>query len=106
METDILSGCECPMPSPVTTEEVEVMEEVVEEVELKEEVAPTVDRGSYVLFDRNGKVRTGKVITKGAVNIGLDVVDMKSNTKIDTATKLVPVTVFITEEVLAHLESR
>lgn len=68
---------------------------------VEEEEATPISKGDLVIFTRNGKVRTGRVVSLGSKNIGLSVYDMKSNTKIPANSELVPVTVFVEAEVLA-----
>lgn len=85
-ELNTIEDCACPMPvAPTKTVETKLT------------------KGSYVLFNRNGKVKAGKVISKGGSKIGLDVIDMKSNTKIEASTELVPMTIFVTKEVMDTL---
>ena len=85
--------------------------ETVESVEVAEcttsacgvAVVPTVKKGDYVVFYRGKTVRTAKVVTKGGVKLGLDVLGMESNTSLPASTELVPVTVFMTKEVAEGL---
>jgi hypothetical protein len=63
----------------------------------------TVKKGDYVVFYRGKTVRTAKVVTKGGVKLGLDVLGMESNTTLPASTELVPVTVFMTKEVAEGL---
>ena len=65
----------------------------------------SLSKGQLVVFKRNGKVKVGKVISKGPANIGLAVADMVSNTKIAATTELVPLTIYVTAEVKEELES-
>ena len=87
-----------------TVESVEVAECATGacEVNSKPEV-PTVKKGDYVVFYRGKTVRTAKVVTKGGVKLGLDVLGMDSNTSLPASTELVPVTVFMTKEVAEGL---
>ena len=62
-------------------------------------------KGQLVVFKRNGKVKVGKVITKGPTKIGLAVADMITKTKIAASTELVPLTIYVTAEVKEELES-
>jgi hypothetical protein len=60
-------------------------------------------KGDFVLFNRNKKVRVGKIISKGSKSIGLEVANMSSNTKIPTETPLQLVQVWVTVDVAKEL---
>lgn len=77
----------CPMPESTVESELE-----------------TVAKGDLVIFNLRGKVRSGKVISKGKSNIGIDTIGLKTNTKIPVETELVPVVVFVEKAVLDSLE--
>lgn len=68
-----------------------------------EPVEETVSRGDLVIFNLRGKVRPGKVISKGKVSLGIDTIGLQTNTKIPAATEFVPVVVFVEKAVLDSL---
>lgn len=80
---------DCPMP---TLDEV---------IELEDSLPLT--KGDLILFNLRGKVRSGKVISKGSKFLGIDTIGLQSNTKIAADTELVPMTVFVEKTVLDSL---
>ena len=87
-ENPCASGA-CPMPVP---------EEVVES---------EVNKGDFVIFNLRDKKRSGTVISKGKVHLGIDLTEMISNTKIPAETEFVElkgVKVFV-EKALLNVEA-
>ncbi|MBD2201765.1 hypothetical protein H6G33_10440 [Calothrix sp. FACHB-1219] len=64
----------------------------------------SIKKGDLLLFNRNGTIRTGIVQTKGRSRISINVAQMKTNTQIPVDSELVPVTIYVTKEVLNMLE--
>lgn len=81
----------CPMPA--TFDEVAELED-----------APSLAKGDLVIFNLRGKVRSGKVISKGNKFLGINTIGLQTNTKIPVETEFVPVTVFVEKAVLDSLE--
>jgi len=77
----------CPMPAELEVEET------------------LIAKNDLVIFNLRGNVRSGKVISKGKVHLGIDTIGMKSNTKIPVTTELVPMTVFVEKAILDSLEA-
>jgi hypothetical protein len=77
-----------PMPEPTEVEPVK-----------------TVAKGKLVIFNLRGKVRPGKVISKGKVSLGINTIGLQTNTKIPVETEFVPVIVFVEKAVLDSLEA-
>lgn len=80
----------CPIP---TLDEVAKLED-----------APSLAKGDLVIFNLRGKIRPGKVISKGKVSLGIDTIGLQTNTKVTADTEFVPVTVFVEKAVLNELE--
>jgi hypothetical protein len=85
----------CPLP----TEQ----DEVEEEKEIRETIL--LCKEDLVIFNLRGNVRSGKVISKGKVHLGIDTIGMKSNTKIPATTEFVPMTVFVEKAILDSLKA-
>jgi hypothetical protein len=75
----------------------------LDEVAELEDSQPIV-KGDLVIFNLRGKVRSGRVISKGKAYLGIDTIGLQTNTKIPVETELVPVTVFVEKAVLDSLE--
>lgn len=60
----------------------------------------TLQKKDLVVFTRNNTIRLATVVSKGNKHLGLSVLGMKSNTKIPADTELIPVTVFVSKEIL------
>ena len=83
----------CPIP---TLDEVGKLED-----------APSLAKGDLVIFNLRGKKRSGTVISKGKVHLGIDLTEMISNTKIPAETEFVElkgVKVFV-EKALLDVEA-
>lgn len=68
------------------------------EVTIEETIA--LHKKDLVVFIRNNTIRLATVVSKGNKYLGLNVLGMKSNTKIPADTELIPVTVFVSKEIL------
>lgn len=80
----------CPIPEANNVEEAE---------------GNLVQKGDLIIFNLRGKVRSGKVISKGSKFLGIDTIGLQSNTKITADTEFVPMTVFVEKAVLDSLEA-
>ena len=87
-----------PEGSPCASGACPLPESTVEPVE-------TLAKGDLVIFNLRGKVRPGKVISKGKVSLGIDTIGLQTNTKIPVETEFVPVVVFVEKDVLDSLEA-
>lgn len=67
----------------------------------KQDSKTSISKGDMIIFPRNGKTRVGKIISKGPKYLGLEVLDMKSKTRIEHEEhNLVPMTVLVDQSVL------
>ena len=88
-ESPCASGA-CPMPESTVESEVEEI---------------LITKSDLVIFNLRGKVRPGKVISKGKKFLGINTIGLQTNTKIPVETEFVPVTVFVEKAVLDSLEA-